>query len=117
MGVNGISVKEGDYVTGVAEIDNKSDIVFISENAFIKRCEEQEFNTQNRGGYGVIVSPKTEEYGSMVAVSTANKTVTICTREGKLLTLDLNTVRKVSRKSKGVKAVTLVGTDKVIGIC
>ena len=117
MGVNGISVREGDYVTGVAEIDNKSDIVFISENAFIKRCEEQEFNTQNRGGYGVIVSPKTEEYGSMVAVSTANKTVTICTREGKLLTLDLNTVRKVSRKSKGVKAVTLIGTDKVIGIC
>lgn len=117
MGVNGIAVKENDYVTGIAEIENKSDIVFISENAFIKRCEENEFNTQNRGGYGVIVSPKTEEYGSLVAVATANKTVTICTRDGKLLTLNLNTVRKVSRKSKGVKAVTLLGTDKVIGIC
>ena len=117
MGVNGIAVREGDYVTGITEIENKADIVFISENAFIKRCMESEFNTQNRGGYGVIVSPKTEEYGSLVAVSTANKIITICTRDGKLLTMDLNSVRKVSRKSKGVKAVTLVGTDKVIGIC
>ena len=116
-GVRAIKLKENDQAVSFTPItDEKEEIIIISSNAFIKRCENNEFPVKSRGGYGVIIAPHTDDYGYIVSAKCKADDVTIITQNGRVLTIDLKQVRKTSRGSKGVKAINLQGNDSIHSI-
>ena len=118
IGVIGMKLEKDDSVVSMVRVIPNDDIVFISETGYIKKVPEKEFRVQNKGGYGVMTCPKDDGYGSIVAaLAGGNGTVTIVTKSGKTLTCELQTVRRVSRGSKGVIGIKLSAGDAVSNIC
>lgn len=118
IGVIGMKLEKDDCVVSMVKVIPNDDIVFISETGYIKKVPENEFRTQNKGGYGVMTCPRDDGYGNIVAaLSGGTGTVTIVTKSGKTLTCDLKTIRRVSRGSKGVIGIKLASGDAVCNIC
>lgn len=118
IGVIGMKLEKDDSVVSMVRVIPNDDIVFISETGYIKKVPEKEFRVQNKGGYGVMTCPKDDGYGSIVAaLAGGNGTVTIVTKSGKTLTCELQSVRRVSRGSKGVIGIKLSAGDAVSNIC
>lgn len=116
-GVRAIKLKDNDTAVAFTPItDDKDEILIISSNAFIKRCENNEFPIKSRGGFGVIIAPHTDDYGYIVSARCKAEDVTIVTQNGRILTVDLKQIRKTSRGSKGVKAINLQGNDIIHSI-
>ena len=70
QGVKGISLEDDDeVVAALPVIEEKQDILFVTENGFGKKTLASEFRTQNRGGKGLITYKVTEKTGKLVGAS------------------------------------------------
>ena len=69
-GVRGIKLREGDFVCGVAVVDESKKILTITENGFGKRSDFSEFREmKNRGGMGVFCHKISEKTGMLSGIS------------------------------------------------
>ena len=53
-GVNGIKLKEGDYVVGASLIESGNEVGLVTSQGWAKRVKAEEFPQQGRYGQGVI---------------------------------------------------------------
>ncbi|MFV0481990.1 MAG: DNA gyrase subunit A [Campylobacteraceae bacterium] len=119
-GVTGIRFKEkGDFVVGGAVIFNDDEeLLAVSEKGIGKRTTADEYRVQNRGGKGVIcmkLTPKTKDMVDVVIVE-EDKDLMALTSNGKMIRVDMETIRKAGRNTSGVKVVSVEGNDKVVSI-
>ncbi|MDD2400061.1 MAG: DNA gyrase subunit A [Sulfurovum sp.] len=119
-GVTAIKFKiAGDYVCGATTIENEEDeLLMISEKGLGKRTTASEYREQSRAGKGVIsmkLTPKTGDVVGVVFVE-EDKDLMCLTSVGKMIRVDMETIRKAGRNTSGVKIVNVEKEDKVVSI-
>jgi DNA gyrase subunit A len=119
-GVTGIKFKiDGDYVCGATTIENEEEeLLMLSEKGLGKRTTASEYREQNRAGKGVIsmkLTPKTGDVVGVVFVED-DKDLMCLTSVGKMIRVDMETIRKAGRNTSGVKVVSVESKDKVVSL-
>jgi len=119
-GVTAIKFKiEGDYVCGATTLENEEDeILMLSEKGLGKRTTASEYREQNRAGKGVIsmkLTPKTGDVVGVVFVE-EDKDLMCLTSIGKMIRVDMETIRKAGRNTSGVKVVSVEKKDIVVSM-
>ena len=118
-GVTAIKFKiPKDYVIGATVVSNENEeILSVSEKGIGKRTEINEYRITNRGGKGVIAMKLTSKTGKLVGVVNVdeNMDLMVLTSSGKMIRVDMQTIRKAGRATSGVIIVN-VDDDKVVSI-
>ena len=116
-GVTGIKFKEsGDEVVGAAVIEsNGQEILSISQKGIGKRTTADEYRLTNRGGKGVICMKLTSRTGDLVGVVMVDEEQDLMalTSSGKMIRVDMQSIRKAGRNTSGVIVVNVDGDDVV----
>jgi len=116
-GVTGIKFKEpGDEVVGAAVIEsNDQEILSISQKGIGKRTTADEYRLTNRGGKGVICMKLTNRTGDLVGVVMVDEEQDLMalTSSGKMIRVDMQSIRKAGRNTSGVIVVNVDGDDVV----
>ncbi len=119
-GVSAIKFKfPEDEVIGTESLKEESEeLLTVAEKGFGKRTEAKEYREQNRGGKGIIAMKLTKKTGNLVGVVTVEKTkdLMVLTSNGKMIRIDMNTIRKTSRNTSGVTVVKVDEKDRVVSI-
>ncbi len=119
-GVTGIKFKiADDYVCGATTIEDESnEILIVSEKGFGKQTTASEYREQTRAGKGVIsmkIAPKTGDVVGVVFVEN-DKDLMCLTSVGKMIRVDMESIRKTGRAASGVTIVKVENKDTVVSI-
>ena len=121
-GVRGIMVREGDYVTGVALVEEGKSLVTITENGYGKRTEYSDFREmKHRGGVGVQAHNLTEKTGKLCGIASVDDDddLMMITDGGTIIRTPVCDIPTYSRTASGVimmrlsEGQTLVNFTKV----
>ncbi|QKG28687.1 DNA topoisomerase (ATP-hydrolyzing) subunit A [Campylobacter sp. RM16187] len=116
-GVTGIKFKEpGDEVVGAAVIEhNEQEVLSISQKGIGKRTTAEEYRLTNRGGKGVICMKLNNRTGDLVGVVMVDEEQDLMalTSSGKMIRVDMQSIRKAGRNTSGVIVVNVDGDDVV----
>ena len=124
-GVRGITLSEGDYVIGVAIVDETKKLLTVSENGMGKRTSFEDFREmKHRGGKGVTCHKLTEKSGKLAAIQTVSDDddVMMITDKGTIIRMSVSDINVYSRTaggvivmrlSEGTKLVTLSRLEKI----
>ncbi|MDA3966554.1 DNA gyrase subunit A [Helicobacter sp. WB40] len=118
-GVTAIKFKmPKDFVIGATVISNENEeILSVSEKGIGKRTEANEYRITKRGGKGVIAMKLTPKTGKLVGVVNVdeNMDLMVLTSSGKMIRVDMHSIRKAGRATSGVIIVN-VDEEKVVSI-
>ena len=116
-GVTAIRFKEdGDEVVGAVVIENDTqEILSVSQKGIGKRTTADEYRLQSRGGKGVICMKLTSKTKDLVGVVMVDESMDLMalTSSGKMIRVDMQTIRKAGRNTSGVIVVNVAGDDVV----
>ena len=120
-GVRGIKFKdETDFVVDADVIENEEqELLTVSEKGVGKRTEVEAYRLTNRAGSGVIsmkLSPKTGKTVVGNVLVDEGQDLMALTSIGKMIRVDMNTIRKAGRNTSGVTIVNVDKDDKVVSI-
>ena len=121
-GVRGITVRDGDYVTGVALVEEGKSLITITENGYGKRTPYSDFREmKHRGGVGVQAHNLTEKTGKLCGIASVDDDddLMMITDAGTIIRTPVCGVPSYSRTASGVimmrlsEGQTLVNFTKV----
>ncbi len=116
-GVRGVSLRDGDYVAGVAVVDEDKDLVTITEGGYGKRTPFADFRVmKSRGGFGVIchnISEKTGRLAGIAAVGDGDDLMMI-TDTGTIIRTPAKDIPVYSRSAGGVIVMRLGEDAKLV---
>jgi len=119
-GVTAIKFKiEDDFVCGGITIANEeSELLMLSEKGIGKRTTASEYREQSRAGKGVISMKLSSKTGDVVGVVLVeeDKDMMCLTSIGKMIRVDMETIRKAGRNTSGVKVVNVEKKDIVVSM-
>lgn len=120
-GVRGIKFKDPkDYVVDAEVVENEEqELLTVSENGVGKRTTVEEYRITNRAGSGVIsmkLSPKTGKTVVGNVIVDENQDLMALTSVGKMIRVDMQTIRKAGRNTSGVNIVDVEKGDRVVSI-
>lgn len=117
MGVGGIKISKNDELVSFLTYDPNSnpEVLTISESGIGKRTDVSEYRITARNMKGVRSMNLDETTGSLVSIVTVSpeSKLMVVTNKGKTIKVDVNTIRKSARVTKGVKIIKLDNNDKV----
>jgi len=119
-GVRGIKFKHDvDFVVDADVVSNEEqELLTVSEKGIGKRTTVSEYRLTNRAGSGVIsmkLSPKTGNVIGEVLVDDSQDLM-LLTSIGKMIRVDMQSIRKAGRNTAGVIIVNVDKNDKVVSI-
>ncbi|AXX90498.1 DNA gyrase subunit A [Arcobacter suis] len=119
-GVRGIKFKHDiDFVVDADVVNNEEqELLTVSEKGIGKRTTVEEYRLTNRAGSGVIsmkLSPKTGNVVGEVLVDDTQDLM-LLTSIGKMIRVDMQSIRKAGRNTAGVIIVNVDKNDKVVSI-
>jgi len=129
-GVRGMDLGQKNYIVGMAVTPKESPkskkngkeaekqicrILSVTENAYGKRTDVDEYRLQTRGGKGVINVKTTERNGKVVSIMlvTESSEVMVISQFGKILRTDTEQIRAAGRSTQGVRLLNLESGDRV----
>jgi len=117
-GVKGISLSADDEVVSAIVIDSNNSILIATENGFGKRSPIEEYRLQKRGGKGVRGIKRSERNGDIIAAKQVDddEEVILIADSGKMIRMDLSTIRVIGRSTQGVKLINLVENERVVSM-
>ena len=119
-GVRGIKFKiDSDFVVDANVVDNiEQELLTVSENGIGKRTTVEEYRETNRAGSGVISMKLSTKTGNVVGAVLVDETkdLMLLTSIGKMIRVDMQTIRKAGRNTSGVIIVNVDKNDKVVSI-
>ena len=117
-GVKGITLGYEDFVVSAIVVKSKGSILIATENGFGKRSLLDEYRLQKRGGKGVIGIKKSERNGNVIAAQQVedDDQVILIADSGKMIRMDLDSVRVIGRSTQGVKLINLEENEKVVSM-
>lgn len=121
-GVTAIKFKEkDDSVIGAAVLQtNDQEILSVASKGIGKRTTAEEYRLQKRAGKGVICMKLTNKTGDLVGIVIVDDEMDLMalTTSGKMIRVDMQSIRKAGRNTSGVKVVNVDGEEVVnIAIC
>ncbi|EAJ5673771.1 DNA gyrase subunit A [Campylobacter lari] len=118
-GVTAIKFKEkGDEVVGAVVIENDAqEILSVSAKGIGKRTDAGEYRLQSRGGKGVICMKLTAKTKDLIGIVIVDESMDLMalTSSGKMIRVDMQSIRKAGRNTSGVIVVN-VENDEVVSI-
>ncbi|MEA2049255.1 MAG: DNA gyrase subunit A [Campylobacterota bacterium] len=120
-GVRGIKFKSEDDIVVDADVieDEQQELLTVSEKGVGKRTEVEAYRLTNRAGSGVIsmkLSPKTGKKVVGNVIVDEDQDLMALTSIGKMIRVDMNTIRKAGRNTSGVTIVNVDKGDTVVSI-
>ncbi len=103
-GVRGMTLAEGDYITGAAVVREDAMLLSITENGYGKLTPFEEYSTHGRGGKGIVCHAITEKTGLLcgIAAVSMDDDVMMITNEGTMIRTPVSDIRVCGRPSQGV---------------
>ncbi len=116
-GVRGMRLQDGQKVISLI-IASEGTVLNITENGYGKRTLVEKFNSQGRGGSGVIAMQTSERNGKVVGALLVNDNdeLMIITDGGTLVRTRVAEISVVGRNTQGVTVIRLDHDEKVIGV-
>ncbi|MBZ7936405.1 DNA gyrase subunit A [Campylobacter sp. B0100352/1] len=118
-GVTAIKFKEkNDELVGAVVIENdEQEILSVSAKGIGKRTNAGEYRLQSRGGKGVICMKLTDKTKELISVVIVDEDMDLMalTSSGKMIRVDMHSIRKAGRNTSGVIVVN-VENDEVVSI-
>jgi len=119
-GVRGIKFKKDtDFVVDANVVDSEEqELLTVSEKGIGKRTTVDEYRLTNRAGSGVISMKLHQKTGSVVGAVLVDESMDLMalTSIGKMIRVDMQTIRKAGRNTSGVIIVNVDAKDKVVSI-
>lgn len=119
-GVRGIKFKhDTDFVVDADVISSEEqELLTVSEKGIGKRTLVEEYRLTNRAGSGVISMKLSNKTGSVVGEVLVDETQDLMalTSIGKMIRVDMQSIRKAGRNTSGVIIVNVDKGDKVVSI-
>ena len=117
-GVRGIRLKDDDLVVSAIVISSSDSVLTVTENGYGKRSPIEEYRIQMRGGKGVIGIKKSERNGNVIDAKqvASDEEIILISDWGKMIRMDLNSVRIIGRSTQGVRLINLQEGEKVVGM-
>ena len=117
-GVRGITLKNDDVVVSAIVINSDNSILIITENGYGKRSPIDEYRLQRRGGRGVIGIKRSVRNGNVIAAKQIDneEEVILIADSGKMIRMDLSSIRVIGRSTQGVRLINLEENEKVVGM-
>ncbi len=117
-GVRGITLGDDDSVVSAIVVKSNNSILIVTENGYGKRSPIEEYRLQQRGGKGVIGIKRSVRNGNVIAAKQVDdeEQVILIADSGKMIRMDLNTVRIIGRSTQGVTLINLEENEKVVGM-
>ena len=109
---------EGEKITAIISIPEFLEgeyLTMVTKRGIIKRTLLSHFEYQRKGGKIAINLDEDDEL-IFVRHTKGNESLIIATREGNAVRFDETNVRSMGRTAHGVKGITLVGDDYVVGV-
>ena len=115
-GVRGMTLGEGDYITGAAVVDECGMLLSITENGYGKLTPFAEYSTHGRGGKGIVCHAITEKTGKLcgIAAVSAEDDVMMITNEGTMIRTPVSEIRVCGRPSQGVIVMRMAAGAHVV---
>ena len=104
QGVVGIKLNKNSKIVSSLKVEAEQ-IIFVTENGFGNKVSIDSYNTQNRGGQGVISIKTSERNGSVVgAVNLDNSDfIMLITNKGKTIKISASDMKTINRNTQGVR--------------
>ena len=104
QGVVGIKLNKNSKIVSSLKVDAEQ-LIFVTENGFGNKVSIDSYNTQNRGGQGVISIKTSERNGSVVgAVNLDNSDyIMLITNKGKTIKISASDMKTINRNTQGVR--------------
>ena len=117
-GVMGIRLSEDDAVVSAIVINSSNSVLIATENGYGKRSSIEEYPMQKRGGKGVRGIKRSERNGDVIAAKQVDddEEVILIADSGKMIRMDLSTIRIIGRSTQGVKLINLDENEKVVSL-
>lgn len=117
-GVTGMRLREEDNVVSAIVVSSDDSILVVTENGYGKRSPVSEYRIQKRGGKGIFGIKQSERNGDVIVATQVDDEVEIIliSDRGKMIRMDLSTVRVIGRTTQGVRLINLEDDEKVVGM-
>ncbi len=117
-GVRGIRLKKNDIVVGSLVVTTDESILTVTENGYGKRSPIHEYRIQKRGGKGVFGIKQSERNGNVIGAMQVydNDEVILIADSGKMIRMDLSSIRIIGRTTQGVKLINIEENEKVVAM-
>lgn len=117
-GVKAITLRKDDFVVGMANVDNNSEFMIVTENGFGKKTEFNLFKTQRRSGMGLIGYKVSEKTGNVIGVTavTENDDIMLIASDGVIIRMSTEEINSIGRATAGVRLMRPGEGVKVIGM-
>ncbi len=117
-GVRGISLGADDVVVSAIVINSNNSVLIATENGYGKRSPIEEYRLQKRGGKGVRGIKRSVRNGDVIAAKQVDdeEEVILIADSGKMIRMDLSTIRVIGRSTQGVKLINLDDNERVVSL-
>lgn len=117
-GVRGIRLGADDLVVSAIVVDSNNSILIATENGFGKRSPIEEYRLQKRGGKGIIGIKRSVRNGDVIAAKQVDEEeeVILIADSGKMIRMDLSTIRVIGRSTQGVTLINLEENERVVSM-
>lgn len=117
-GVKAITLRDGDYVVGMANVDENSELMIVTEKGFGKKTEFSLFKTQKRSGMGLIGYKVSEKTGKVIGVTavTEDDDIMLIASDGVIIRMNSEEINSIGRATAGVRLMRPAEGVKVIGM-
>ena len=118
-GVRGMRLADDEFIKSLVVIeDDVREILIACENGFGKRTFIDEFNTQNRGGGGVIAIKTSARNGALVRATKVDPTddIILISNKGTLVRTPVEHVASSGRNTQGVTLIRLSKEEKLVAM-
>ncbi len=114
-GVRGMTLADGDYITGAAVVIENGMLLSITEGGFGKLTPFEEYSTHGRGGKGIVCHAITEKTGLLCGIAAVHEDddVMMITNEGTMIRTPVCDIRVCGRPSQGVIVMRLTEDARV----
>lgn len=118
-GVRGMRLAASEFIKSLVVIeDDVREILIACENGFGKRTFIDEFNTQNRGGGGVIAIKTSDRNGALVRATKVEPEddIILISDKGTLVRTPVEHVASSGRNTQGVTLIRLSKDEKLVAM-
>ncbi|MBQ7383640.1 MAG: DNA gyrase subunit A [Clostridia bacterium] len=116
-GVRGITLRDGDYVTGVAIVEEGKQLITITRNGYGKKTSFDDFRVmKNRGGHGVVCHNLSEKTGKLCGIAAVDDEddIMMITDSGTIIRTPAADIPRYSRTAGGVIVMRLAEGQSLV---
>jgi DNA gyrase subunit A len=117
-GVKGIELRPEDALVGMVVIKREATLLVVTEKGMGKVTDTADYRVQKRGGKGILTLNRTDRTGNVVSLMEVlpDDEVMLITRQGILIRMGAEKIRKTGRNAQGVKLMDLDAGDLVTSV-